>query len=198
VFVGTFDGWYNDPNQALYLTMLYDDVAVDTLKLVDTYDETNGLRAMAYDDVAVDTLKLVDTYDETNGLRAMAYDPTHRRLYLAVGSTMMVVEVNHGETCPAPLTGVEIAGTALGQIDTPYTFLAVTTPANATSPVSYTWSPEPLSGQGTAVVTYSWASPGDYAVALTASNCGGVDTATHNVKILAAAPERVCLPVIVR
>ncbi len=68
VFVGTFDGWYNDPDQALYLHLLYDGTVIDTLSLVKPYDEYNGLRDMAY-------------------------DPLHQRLYLTVGSRILVVGV---------------------------------------------------------------------------------------------------------
>jgi hypothetical protein len=78
VFVGTFDGFYNDPDQALYLHLIYDGVVVDTLRLV------------------------VD-YVEYEGLRGMAFDPYLRRLYLTVGTSVMVVEVNYGaDAAPMP------------------------------------------------------------------------------------------------
>jgi len=44
----------------------------------------------------VDTLRLVGEYDEYEGLRGMAFDPYLRRLYLTVGASVMVVEVNYG------------------------------------------------------------------------------------------------------
>ena len=78
VFVGTFDGFYNDPDQALYLHLIYDGVVVDTLRLVGDYDEYEGLRGMAF-------------------------DPYLRRLYLTVGASVMVVEVNYGaDAAPMP------------------------------------------------------------------------------------------------
>lgn len=172
-FVGTFDGWYNDPDQALYLHLLYDGTVIDSLKLVDSYDEYNGLRDMVY-------------------------DPLHRRLYLAVGSRIVVVQVYQEATCPNPLTDVDITGPGLGEINTTYTYHAVNTPPNPTPPVTYTWSPTPLTGQGTAVATYRWATAGDYALWIETENCGGMRTATRETKIVAEELACVFLPVVVR
>ena len=46
-FVATFDGRYNDPDQALYLHLIYDGSVVDSLRLLNRYDEYDGLRGMA-------------------------------------------------------------------------------------------------------------------------------------------------------
>jgi len=172
-FVGAFDGWYNDPDQALYLHLLYDGAVVDTLKLLDNYDE----------------------YD---GLRDMAYDSLHQRLYLTVGSRVLVVGVNHGTPCAHPLAAVSVSGTSLGELGEIYTLRAIPNPSNATPPVTYAWSPEPLEGQGTAVVTYAWATAGDHVITLEAANCGGARSATHPVKIVAGELERVYLPLALR
>lgn len=173
VFATTFDGWYNDPDQALYLHLLYDGHVVDTLKLIDDYDE----------------------YD---GLQDAVYDPTHQRFYLTVGSRILVVQVNHGSTCPNPIADVEISGPTLGETDSTYTFRAAVDPSNATPPVAYTWSPMPLSGQGTATATYRWATAGDHTMAVEVENCGGKRSATREVKILAEELEQVDLPLVVR
>ncbi|MGC9347619.1 MAG: PKD domain-containing protein [Anaerolineae bacterium] len=158
VFVGTFDDFGNDPSQALYLRLIYDGVVVDSLKLLDNYDEYNGLRAMVY-------------------------DPLHQRLYLAIDSSIYVVAVNQGTNCPKPLVDVDIAGSALGESDIACTFSAIPSPSDATPPVAYTWSPAPLSGQGTATATYRWSVPGDYAVSVEAENCSGKRSATHEIAI---------------
>jgi hypothetical protein len=63
-----------------------------------------------------------------------------------------------------------------------YTFNAVITPTNATPPVTYNWSPEPYSGQGTASATYQWP-PGTYDITLAATNCGGTFTDTRTVTV---------------
>jgi hypothetical protein len=80
--------------------------------------------------------------------------------------------------CPYPLLDVGIAGpvdnfTGSLYIDTLYTFHAVITPAEATEPVTYTWSPAPESGQGMDSALYRWAEPGTYTITVTAVNCGG-------------------------
>ena len=77
VFVVTFDGFYNDPHQGLYLHLIYEGAVVDTLRLLDNYD----------------------SYGEARG---MAFDPYHRRLYLTVGGSVMVFQVNYGAD-PAPM-----------------------------------------------------------------------------------------------
>ena len=173
VFVGAFDGWYNDPDQALYLHMFYDGSVIDTLRLVNDYDEYNGLRDMTY-------------------------DPLSQRLYLTVGSRILVVQVNHGTTCPSPLTDIQINGPPIGQLDTSYAFHAVSSPSDVTPPVTYTWSPVPLNGQGTAQAIYSWATTGVHSVTVEAENCGGKRTATLDITIVDYELTRIYLPVIVR
>jgi len=77
-FVATADeGGYYDPTLSLYLHLIYDGTLVDTLPLLQGYEEYEA------------------------PLRGMAFDPYHRRLYLTVGSSVMVVQVNYGAG-PAP------------------------------------------------------------------------------------------------
>ena len=99
--------------------------------------------------------------------------------------------------CPSPLTGVGISGPTEGYVSTAYVFTAVITPSDATSPITYTWTPQPESGQGTDSVSYEWATPGVYTITLTAENCGGPVSDTHAIAI--EAPEwYVYLPLVVR
>jgi len=76
VFVAAFDHYYNDPDQALYLHLIYDGVVVDTLQLLTGYDVYSGLRGMVF-------------------------DPQLRRLYLTVDTHILVVGVDYGSP-PAP------------------------------------------------------------------------------------------------
>lgn len=78
-----------------------------------------------------------------------------------------------------------IAGPELGYTDTPYTFEAIVTPETATAPLTYTWTPTPESGQGTAVVTYAWDTPGYKTLGLTVSYAGGALTDTHTILVRA-------------
>jgi len=73
MFVCTFDGFFNDPSQGLYLHLL-----------------VNG--------AVVDTLKLLDSYEEYSGLRGMSFDPYTRRLYLTIDASIYVVNVDYGPT----------------------------------------------------------------------------------------------------
>jgi hypothetical protein len=81
VFIASFDGFYNDPNQGLYLHLVYDATVIDTLLLKEDY-----------------TPSVILPY-------SMAFDPYTRRLYMAVGSQILVVQVNYG--LPPPLIVIE-------------------------------------------------------------------------------------------
>ncbi len=93
-------------------------------------------------------------------------------------------------TACIPLTDVSIAGplgiTSTLYIGADYHFQAVITPVNATPPITYTWTPTPATGQGTAEAVYRWMTPGTYTITLTAENCimpPTVVTATKQVVI---------------
>jgi parallel beta-helix repeat protein len=90
--------------------------------------------------------------------------------------------------CPRPLSDVTLTGPTNGYTDTQYTFNGGITPADATAPVTLTWSPAPLSGQGTLTAIYQWATPGTYSITLTAENCGGTETATQTITIYTPTP----------
>jgi hypothetical protein len=62
----------------------------------------------------------------------------------------------------------------------PYHFTAILTPTDATLPITYTWSPEPESGQGTSQATYRWSNAGEQAVTLVVNQCGGDFNAYHS------------------
>lgn len=85
--------------------------------------------------------------------------------------------------CAVPITGVEVTGLTTGYTHIPCPLGAVVTPLDATEPITYTWSPEPDSGQGTATAWYEWDQPGTYSITLEAENCGGVVSDTHTMSI---------------
>ncbi len=101
--------------------------------------------------------------------------------------------------CPRPLEDVSINGPISGYTDTLYAFTAIITPSDATDPVAYTWSPEPESGQGTAIALYQWAAPSVYTITLTAENCGGVFSDDQAIVIISTGTQhRIYLPLVVR
>jgi hypothetical protein len=90
------------------------------------------------------------------------------------------------------LTGVSIEGPATGVVSATYAFTASVSPANASLPITYTWSPPPLGGQGASVATYRWNTLGDKTIMVTAANGSGSAVDTHTVAIL----NRVFLPIV--
>ena len=104
--------------------------------------------------------------------------------------------------CPATLTDVGIVGpleiTSTLYINTLYTFQAIITPTDATLPITYTWSSEPQTGQGTNTATYRWNTPDTYTITLTAENCGGAVTTTRTFVIEDKDAFTVYLPLVQR
>lgn len=73
--------------------------------------------------------------------------------------------------CNAPPAGVSITGPENVPANMPVNFAAVMTPLNTGAPPVYTWFPEPVSGQGTAVATYQWPNAGIQPVGVVVESC---------------------------
>jgi len=101
-------------------------------------------------------------------------------------------------SCPTPLTAVSVTGPVTGIVGTLVSFEAAITPADATVPITYTWTPAPLSGQGTNTATYRWSAPDTYTVTLTAENCGGTTSAMHVVVVEPKDGFAIYLPLVMR
>ncbi len=93
------------------------------------------------------------------------------------------------------LTGVDIEGPEIGVVSTTYAFTASVSPANASLPITYTWSPAPLDGQGTSVATYRWDTGGIKTITVGVQNGGDVFTDDHAINIL---ERRGYLPLVLR
>jgi hypothetical protein len=115
-------------------------------------------------------LDLLDSYDEDT--------PTDDE------REQMNVYIVGGTSCE-PVADVGISGPTFGFTNTLYLFSAAITPPFATTPITYTWSPLPNAGQGTASAQYQWATPDVYTITLAAENCGGSGAATHPITIAA-------------
>jgi len=94
--------------------------------------------------------------------------------------------VNVTITDRIPLRGVSIDGPAEGYTGLDYTFEAQLEPPDATEPITYTWTPNPDSGQGTASATYRETVTGTLLFTVTAENYGGLFTGTHSIEIAQA------------
>ena len=86
-------------------------------------------------------------------------------------------------SCPAAVVGAQIDGPERGTVGTDSLYTATVLPVQASQPISFTWSPEPKSGQGTATATYQWSSAGERILAVSAENCGGFGDAIKKVQI---------------
>lgn len=100
--------------------------------------------------------------------------------------------------CPHPLEEVSISGPTNGYTGTLYTFDAVIIPANATEPITYTWTPEPNNDQGMASAQYQWAAPDIYTITLVAENCYGTDSDVHAITIEVGEQYTIYLPLVMR
>jgi hypothetical protein len=92
---------------------------------------------------------------------------------------------------------IAIAGPVVGTLNTPVTFTAILTPSAPTPYIQYTWQPEPITGQGTAMVTYTFGTSGDYLISLAAQNCGGSRESVHTISI-GTGWHYIYLPLVVR
>lgn len=99
------------------------------------------------------------------------------------GGTAVATRTLNVNAEPIAVTGVTIEGPTTGRVDTTYTFTAVVSPADAVEPIAYTWTPTPLSGQGTAQATYRWDSTGTKNIAVTAENEAGSANDSQNIAI---------------
>jgi hypothetical protein len=87
-----------------------------------------------------------------------------------------------------PLSGVNVTGPAVGDVDTVYTFAATVTPISATQPIIFVWQ---VAGQATVTqtsgitdtVAFAWSLPGAYALAVTANNGSSSVTSTHTIML---------------
>lgn len=77
-------------------------------------------------------------------------------------------------------SGVSIRGKTEGYTSANYTVYVDMDPP---SDITYTWSPEPASGQGTSRATYSWNTPDEYTVSVSVGNKAGSAIANHTIAI---------------
>lgn len=90
----------------------------------------------------------------------------------------------HNITIANQLSAVTITGPGVGLINTTHTYTATITPAVVNEPVSYTWTPEPASGQGTVSASYSWTTPTSDTIRVDVTNSDATVTGTYTVSIV--------------
>jgi uncharacterized repeat protein (TIGR01451 family) len=96
-------------------------------------------------------------------------------------------DVGADEFIQAAPSSVIIVGPTIGLVDESYAFTAIVSPITTTRPITYRWSPEPVSGQGTEIASYTWGSSGEKRITVAAENFFSVVPAsgTHDITILA-------------
>jgi hypothetical protein len=86
------------------------------------------------------------------------------------------------------LDAVEIDGSAAGYTGHVYAYTAIISPTSAVA-MTYTWTPEPASGQGTATAAYKWPAEGEYMISLEAQDCAGSVSAAMTVTVVSGQVE---------
>jgi Leucine-rich repeat (LRR) protein len=122
---------------------------------------------------------------EAMGIRVTGLAPG-QPVYLAVRSVSdafegqkNVLQSPYSAAVEVTPLGMTIVGPTEGSYGEPYTFTAQVTPLLPTEPITYTWAPEPTSGQGTATATYSFERLTVQHVAVVVQAAGHVLTDTH-------------------
>ncbi|OQY44411.1 MAG: hypothetical protein B6242_12720 [Anaerolineaceae bacterium 4572_78] len=128
-------------------------IEVGNLLLEDTIYDIFVLGNYAYVSFGNQGLKVIDISNPANP----AVVGTYNRSAKSFSQRQKSTETTNNTL---PLEHVEINGLSLGFINTTYPFEVKFSPINASTPMTYTWSPPPFSGQGTSQANYHW--PCDY------------------------------------
>ena len=87
---------------------------------------------------------------------------------------------------PISISEVAVTGPISGTTFTTQHFTATVTPTSATPNIFYVWVPHPNSGQGTSVVTYTWAEAGQKTFRVTALNVNSSAHVSYEISIFAS------------
>jgi len=99
-------------------------------------------------------------------------------------STSAVITINEPPPVITAPSLVTISGPITGRVNTAFSFTATVSPTDVTLPLSYTWSPEPLTGQGSSQVQYNWTTTGTQTMSLTVSNQVGLATGSYTIETM--------------
>jgi hypothetical protein len=189
--VGTTANW----PASLFLSMdqiAIDSVAFDLLSLRTDWTDVlavEGVQDYMHEMALADNPPSGTFYDPEHDGIAMASQGVHEhwnnatdKKYTRNLGTGNGIELLYNPAVMPP-TGVTITGPATGTVNTVYIFTATVSQITATTPISYTWTPAPNSGQGATIVSYTWAATGVKRILVMAQNIGGAVTDTHDITI---------------
>jgi len=104
-----------------------------------------------------------------------------------VNQSLQVVISNPQPACTTPVTGVTLAGPTKGIVAASYSFDGASTPLNATTPITLTWTVTDKSPvynyTASASRSWSWSTSGTKTIQLKTKNCGGEYITSQNIQI---------------
>jgi uncharacterized repeat protein (TIGR01451 family) len=85
--------------------------------------------------------------------------------------------------CEVAIADMTLSGESSGLVDELLLFSTAVSPLDATAPLTYTWTPEPETGQGFPNAAYRFDQAGEYVISVQVSNCGAFAAAVQTVQI---------------
>lgn len=85
--------------------------------------------------------------------------------------------------CEVAVADVTLTGPGTGLVDELLLYTTAVSPLNASIPITYTWTPEPETGQGFPNAAFRFSEAGDYLVAVQVENCGAFAAGIQPVRI---------------
>ncbi|NCC32180.1 MAG: DUF11 domain-containing protein, partial [Chloroflexia bacterium] len=89
--------------------------------------------------------------------------------------------------CEVAIADVSLTGATTGLVDEVLVYNAAVSPLNASLPITYTWTPEPATGQGFPNAAFRFAEAGTYLVSVQVENCGAFAGGIQPVQISSGA-----------
>ncbi len=130
-------------------------------------------------------LVLIDVSESTNPTLLGSYDTPGYAYDVTVDGTIAYVASGydglHILRLSFALIALNIHAPATALLNTTSTFTTSLQPTQVAQPITYTWSPEPTSGQDTSTATYHWQDLGPQTIVVTAANAIGEVTTKHTV-----------------
>ena len=114
--------------------------------------------------------------------------PGTQAITVTTSNAECTVADTHLVAINVPPTSADIVGPTTGLLNTVYTFSATVSPVTATQPITYVWratgqSPVTHIGGLSDTVSFTWSTSGTRAITVTATNVGGMVSASHTITI---------------
>lgn len=162
-----------------------------TLAFTATVSPVGTTTPITYYWQATDQSTVISTTNSLNFTQPFSWTtPGTKLITVTVSNVAGTVNATHTLTVnvPQPPTGLSISGPADGLISIGYPFTATVTPITATTPITYIWQADgqttiTQTGVTTDAVNFTWSTPGDKLITVTAENIAGTVNATHTIAI---------------